>query len=341
MIAGIMMDFKKLEFFLENEPGYRSKQIEKALYHDLIEDWSHATSLPNYLRTRLNSEFPIDKYNNSKVTSLVNNTLKNKTILGDGLAIESVLMMYEGKRNTVCVSSQAGCPLGCIFCKTGEIGFKRNLEVFEIIGQVLFFARYLKKAGTRITNIVFMGMGEPFLNFTNVSEAIGILNNKEKLNIGARHISVSTAGLPDGIRKFANIGIQANLAISLNAPNNGLRTKIMPINKKHPIGKLMKAASYYVKKTKRRVMFEYVLIKDLNDSLELAEELAGLLKNYLYFVNLIPYNGKGKLKPPSTRTISSFKKILKDNHINVTERFRFGRDINAACGQLACNGKNN
>lgn len=297
------------------------------------------------------------------------NTIKALITLKDGLKIETVLMRHKprsrasslrgkDKRNTICVSSQIGCPLACTFCATGKMGFKRNLEAWEIVEQVLFFARYLKKINEKVTNIVFMGMGEPFLNYDNVIGAIKILNDKEGFNLGARHFSISTVGIVEGIEKLAKEELQINLAISLHAPDDELRLKLMPINKKYPIKKILNAVDDYIKKTRRRVMFEYIMIENLNDSEEHAEKLAKLMKKPLYFVNLISYNftrlrptctevsaGKqgfggqaGIFKPSSPSSIKRFKEILEKEGVAVTQRYRFGQDIKGACGQLAASG---
>jgi 23S rRNA (adenine2503-C2)-methyltransferase len=226
------------------------------------------------------------------------------------------------------------------------MGFKRNLEVFEIIGQVLFFARYLKESSEKITNLVFMGMGEPFLNYENVIQAIKIINDKEGFNLGARKISISTVGIIEGIEKLSNEKLQVNLAISLHAPTDKLRSKIMPINKKYNLREVFKAVDNYIEKTNRKVMFEYLMIKDLNDSSECARELVKLIKKPLYFVNLISYNPveniltEGHYNPTENfqsspkEIIKNFKNILEKEGVSVTERYRFGRDIKAACGQL-------
>jgi 23S rRNA (adenine2503-C2)-methyltransferase len=244
-------------------------------------------------------------------------------------------MRHEDGRNTVCVSSQVGCPLGCLFCATGKMGFKRNLTSDEIIEQVIFFDRYLKPEGQKVTNITYMGMGEPFLNYDNVLQSIRILNDKEYFNIGARSISVSTAGIIEGIKKFSEEGLQVNLAISLHAPNDKLRKYLMPIDKKYPLEVVLKAVDDYIKKTNRQVMFEYVLIKGVNDSREQAEELSKLMNKKLYYLNLILYNATGVFKPSTTQRVEKFKEILKKNKIIFSQRYRFGDDIQAACGQFA------
>ncbi len=331
------MDMTRLEEILKKEPNYRLRQAKQALFRDLIEDWSLASVLPKILREELNEKCPI-KINAQAFISEDQSTAKVLVTLKDGLKIESVLMRHKDGRNTVCISSQVGCPLGCLFCATGKMEFKRNLEVFEIVEQVLFFARYLKKIRGRVTNIVFTGMGEPFLNYENVLSAIRVLNNKEDFNLGARRFSISTVGIVEGIEKLTKENLEVNLAISLHAPDNKLRSKIMPVNKKYPIGKILRAVDDYIEKTRRRVMFEYIMIKDLNDSAECARKLAGLIKRPLYFVNLISYNPTGIFEPSPFEKIKEFKEILKREGVPVTQRYRFGRSIKAACGQLAGKG---
>jgi len=339
MLIIMNLDLRNLENLIKDEQPYRLRQIEKAIYKDLIDDWMDATYLPVKLREKLNREIPLgidlikvilqDKNLQDK------NTLKAVIKLNDGLAIETVLMRHTGNRNTVCVSSQVGCPLNCIFCRTGKIGYERNLTADEIAEQVLFFARYLKKSNTtRVTNVVFMGMGEPFLNYDNVMKAVRLLNEKNKFNIGARKISISTCGIPEKIKKLADENLQVNLAISLSAPNDELRSKIMPVNIKYPIRLLLDAVKEYIVKTNRKVMFEYVLINNLNDSLYMAKELSILLKGILCFINIIPFNGRGDFSPPPDIKIQKFKNVLEKAGLTVTERYRFGRDISAACGQL-------
>ena len=327
------MDLIQLKNFFSKEQPYRLQQAQKALFIDLIEDWREASVLPLLLRKNLNKIYPID-IKAQIPFSKDEKTAKAVIILKDGLKIESVLMKHNNSRNTVCVSSQVGCTLNCSFCATGKIGFKRNLEVFEIVEQVLFFARYLKKKGEKITNNVFMGMGEPFLNYENTINAIRILNDKEGFNLGARHISISTVGILEGIKKLAEEKLQVNLAISLHAPDDDLRSKIMPINKTYPIVDVLEAVDDYIKKTKRKVMFEYMMVKDLNDSDVHAQRLSKLMKKPLYLVNLILYNPTGVFKPSSSVRIKKFKEILRKEGVQVTQRYRFGQNIKAACGQL-------
>lgn len=319
------MNLKNLNKIIEKEPAFRKKQIEKLIYQDAIDDWDKATVLPLKLREELKKETSL------KIKAEIfksKNVEKALITLEDNSQIETVLMKHDD-RTTVCVSSQVGCALGCKFCATGKLGFKRNLETEEILEQVLVFKRK-----ERIRNIVFMGMGEPFLNYDNVLNAVKILNNENAFNIGARHISISTVGITEGIEKLSNEKLQVNLAISLHAPNNNLRLKLMPISKKYSLENILKTVNEYIKKTNRKVMFEYTLIDNVNDSIENAKELSKIMKHPLYMVNLIKYNDTEEFKAPSNEKIKRFKNYLEKGGINVTERYRFGGDIHAACGQL-------
>lgn len=338
----IDMDLAKLQDILKDEPAYRLKQARELVFGELISDWSEARSLPRFLREKLEKECPLG-ITAGILISEKGDAAKAAITLNDGAKIETVLMKHKG-RNTVCVSSQAGCPLGCVFCATGKMGFKRNLASREILEQVVLFARYLKKSNERVTNIVFMGMGEPFLNYDAVMEAIKTINAKDGLNIGARHISISTVGIVGGIEKLIDEPLQVNLAISLHAPNDALRSKIVPANIKYPIDKIISAVYRYVKNTGRRVMFEYIMIDGLNDSDKNARELAKLIKDRLSlklaFVNLIRYNPTGSFVPSKPERIKRFREIIEAENIEVTERYRFGREIKAACGQLTNTSKN-
>ncbi len=327
------MDFKILDKLLAGERPYRLKQVNKAIFKDLLTNWDDATNLPLELRSMLNRHFPLS-IDGRIIDSKESDSLKAIIRIDGDMLIETVLMQHKTGRNTVCVSSQIGCTLDCLFCQTGKLGYRRDLDPSEIIMQVLFFQRYLKTSESSISNIVFMGMGEPFLNYDNVLEAVRVINDHEKFEIGARRISISTAGLPEKIKLFADEKIQVNLAVSLNAPNDELRSRIMPLNQKHKIPELMESVKYYIKRTNRKVMFEYVLIDGLNDSDEIAKELVDLLKGVLCLVNLIPYNGGPPLKPPLKIRTGTFKDILQENGFNVTQRSRFGTDIKSACGQL-------
>lgn len=327
------MDIGKIEKLTEQEPGYRLKQIKRFLFVDLIDDWDKASNLPKNLREKLKAVSLSDVF--------VKKILKDKDAvkalfqLSDGFLIESVLMKHKDKRNTVCVSTQVGCAMGCTFCATGAQGFERNLSFSEIVDQVLFFARFLKPE--KVTNVVFMGMGEPLLNYDNMIRSVEILNDKEGFNLGSRKFSVSTVGIVEGIEKLANEKYQINLAVSLHAPNNKLRSRIIKQNKVYPIEKIMDAVRDYSLKTNKKVMFEYLMIKDFNDSLDCAKELSKLLNNSrLYFVNLISYNPTRhcRFAPSTPLRIKKFKEFLENRGIVCVQRFRFGENFDAACGQL-------
>ena len=331
------MNIENLQEVLSDQPKYRAKQAEKAVFEELISDWEEATTLPKALREKLNQECPL-QINGEIFKTDDKKTVKALLTLDDGKKIETVLMLHQDRRHTVCISSQVGCALKCGFCATGEAGFKRNLTAEEMISQVLFFGRYLKKnkfVDDRITNVVFMGMGEPLLNYDNVMSAIKFINSENGLNIGARKISISTAGVISGIKKLAKENLQINLAISLHAANDKLRQKLMPIAQDNSLEELIKAMDEYLKKTKRQVMIEYILIDGVNDSVEQAKELADLLKGRLVMVNLIACNPVKQFKPSPAPVIAKFKNMLLRERIVVTERYRYGREIDAACGQLA------
>jgi len=330
------MDIENLEKGLEGESKFRVKQAKEALFGKGLASWQEATFFTKDLRDKLEKECLLD-IKAEVLVSKKEDSVKARITLKDGLMIESVLMRHGDGRNTVCVSSQVGCPLGCLFCATGKMGLKRNLSPMEIVEQVIFFARYLKKSGKKVTNVTFMGMGEPFLNYDNVMKAARIINTKEKLNIGARNISISTSGIIEGIEKFAKEGTQINLAISLHAPNNELRSKLMPINRRYHLERVLDAVDSYIKKTKRQVMFEYLLINNVNDTEACARELSRIMKHPLYYVNLILYNPTtgNDYEPSTAEHVKRFKEILKNNKIVFSQRFRFGEDIKAACGQFA------
>ena len=335
------MDISQLDKILESEPNFRKAQAKKAVFQELIESWDNAKTLPLDLRGVLEKECPL-KINVQAVVSPDEKTVKALITFHDKLGSETVLMRHSGSssqsgkdRNTICVSSQVGCLLGCTFCATGKMGFKRNLTSREIVEQVIFFARYLKTKNAKVTNVVFMGMGEPFLNYDNVLEAIRVLNNKDGFGLGARHFSISTVGIADGIKRLAREQLQVNLAVSLHAGNDKLRSEIMPANKKYPLKDILEAVDEYIKETNRRVMFEYVMIKDVNDSDACARELAVIMKKPLYFVNLISYNPTGIFEASSMDRIKKFKQILEERGVQVTQRYKFGSGIKGACGQLA------
>lgn len=328
------MDLSSLPAILNHQPVYRLKQVKQAVLADLIDDWRQATALPQQLRSELQLKCSL-AIKAKILTSTKPETVKALITLDDSLQIESVLLRHKDGRNTVCVSSQVGCPLACVFCATGQLGFKRNLTVWEIVEQVVFWARYLQSQKAKVTNVVFMGMGEPLLNYDQVLGAIRTLNDHDGFNLGARNFSLSTAGIIPGIKKLAQEKLQLNLALSLHAADEILRSRLMPVNKQYPLAKVMSAIADYVKRTNRRVMFEYLLLRDVNDSEEQARQLAALVKQPLYFVNLILYNPTGQWQPSTTERVKAFKNILLRQGVKVTERYRFGQEIKAACGQLA------
>lgn len=330
------MFLQKIKKIFEKEPKFRLKQAEKAIFVDLIDDWSKATIFSKDLREKLNKECLLE-IKAKLLEEKDKDSAKALIYLEDDKKFETVLMKHKG-RNTVCISSQAGCPMGCLFCATGNSGFERNLNYDEIILQVIYWARYLKKENERVDNVVFMGMGEPLLNYEEIIKAINILNDKEKFGIGSRKISISTCGIPEGIRKLIKEGRQVNLALSLHASNDRLRSQLMPINQNHNIEKVLNATREYINNTGRKVMIEYVLLGGINDSQDSARELANLLKDrlkHLFFVNLISYNETGKFRASSDEQIRKFKNILENENIVVVERYRFGQNIKGACGQLA------
>ncbi len=324
-------------YFKENKiPKFRIKQLEDAVFKQSITSFDQITTFSKRLRDELNSKFSLTSLSFVKIEESKDSSkflLKTK----DEKFIEIVLMKHLDGRRTVCVSSQVFCPLNCKFCATGANKFERSLSCDEIVEQVLFVNQHLKDADERVTNVVFMGMGEPFLNYENVICAIEILNNENYLNIGARHITVSTAGIIPRIHDFARLGLQVRLAISLHAPNDKLRNQLMPINEKYPLSKLLDATDKFSDITNKRVSFEYVLIKDVNDSAGCARELAHLMKNRLAHVNLLVYNPHefSDFEKPSKRVVLHFKKILESNDVECSIRKSLGDDISGACGQLS------
>ncbi len=245
-------------------------------------------------------------------------------------------MLYEDRR-TACISTQSGCGLGCVFCATGQMGLSRNLSSGEIVAQVLFFARELAKNRDRITNVVFMGMGEPFHNYDHVMKSVNLINDPRGFGLGARRITISTAGIVPKIKAFAEEDLQVNLAISLHTVDTNLRSQLMPINLKHPVAKVLNACKYYVERTHRRVTFEYALIEGVNDSVDDAHALAEQIKGLLCHVNLIPLNPTRKFNQRGSQAdkVRTFADVLESRQIPCTIRLRRGIEIGAGCGQLA------
>ncbi len=319
------------------EPAYRAKQIWQGIYCQLWGSAREFTPLPAGLRAKMANELRFTGLNASTVLkSSDGQTVKTLFLLPDGRAIEAVLMRYE-HRQTLCISSQAGCAMGCSFCATGQMGFKRHLTSGEIVEQVLYYARMLKQEGKAVTNIVLMGMGEPFHNYENTLAAIDRLNHPDGFNLGARRFTISTVGLVPMIRKFAAEKRQINLAISLHASDDQLRSSMMPVNNRYPVAELIQACREYVDATGRRLTFEWALIQGVNDTPEQARALAALLKGMLCHVNVIPLNPTHKFAGTgSTRQrAEAFRAELDSAGIPCTVRMRRGIDIQAGCGQLA------
>ena len=314
---------------------YRATQIFKWIYEKRVTNFDEMSDVSLSFREFLKDNYTLDKPKIFKKQVSSDRTIKLLLELKDGNKIETVLMRYN-YGNVACVSSEVGCNMGCCFCASGLLKKKRELTVDELVGQVLVLDDLLKSENKRVTHVVVMGTGEPFDNYDNVLDFIRILNHPHGLAIGARHITVSTCGIVDKIKKYAHEGLQINLAISLHAPNDQLRNKIMPINFKYNLTELMEAVKYYEKVANRRVTFEYILLKGVNDSKENALELVNLIKGTLAYVNLIPFNPVEELKykRSDSKTVHQFLDILMKNNVTATIRKEFGTDIDAACGQL-------
>jgi 23S rRNA (adenine2503-C2)-methyltransferase len=319
------------------EPSYRVEQVWKGIYQSLWSKPGDFSILPKSLRKKLFDTYSME-YLTPVTTSDSSDGETQKILfhLPDDFPVETVRMRYQ-KRRTLCISTQSGCALGCKFCATGQMGFLRNLGTGEIIEQVLHFARELKTRGERVTNVVFMGMGEPFHNYENVMETIDRLNDPNGMNLGARRFTISTVGLVPAILRFAKEERQVNLAVSLHAADDDLRSSLMPVNKKYPISELMEAIHEYINATKRRVTFEWALIQGVNDTPEQAKKLIALMKGTMAHINLIPLNPTEEFKGKATskQQGQEFKEILENARIPSTIRLRRGIDIQAGCGQLA------
>ncbi len=326
------LDELKEEIENLGEKKYRAEQIFKWIYIDKVKEFDDMTNLSIELREKLKKEYTMCNFNILKKQESSDGTKKYLFDVLDGNAIETVLMQYHHGK-TICVSSQIGCKMGCKFCASTGIKFVRSLSAGEIVEQILAVEQDIED---KISNVVFMGIGEPFDNYENVMKAIKIINNQKGLNIGARHISISTSGLVPMIYKFADEEMQCTLSISLHATNDEKRSSMMPINNRYNIKELIEACRYYIKKTNKRISFEYALAKDNNDNLEDAKELVKLLKGMLCHVNLIPINKieNGAYVKSSNENIIKFRDYLNENGIVATIRRELGSDIDAACGQL-------
>jgi 23S rRNA (adenine2503-C2)-methyltransferase len=359
------LDFESLTKLCDewNEPSYRAKQIWQGLYQHLYDSPGQFTNLPKSLREKLAGNVTFTPF---KVKTYLDSSdgFTRKTLfeLPDGNLIEAVLMRYgdpadnpqitasapnsenlRGAKNrrTLCISTQAGCAMGCVFCATGQMGFKRHLSSGEIVAQVLYYARMLKAENQVVTNIVLMGMGEPFHNYDNTMAAIDRLNDADGYNFGARRFTISTVGLVPQIKRFADEKRQVNLAISLHAADDESRVAMLPVNKRYNIEEVIEACKYYVEKTHRRVTFEWALINGVNDSSEVAKKLATRLKGLMCHVNAIPLNPTTGYSGHATsrERAAKFKESLEQAGVPCTIRMRRGIDIAAGCGQLAGRGK--
>lgn len=324
-------------------PRYRADQILYPLYYKFPNDISELRQLPKSMRETLVAEeyFIGSATEIHRVVSEDGDTTKLLLNLVDGTPVETVLIQYPSSkvnghpRSTICVSTQVGCAMQCIFCATGQMGFERNLRSEEIVAQVIHFANILEKRGEHVTNLVFMGMGEPLANYDETIRAIRLLTNDRGFGIGQRNITISTIGIISGIDRLADEDLQVGLAISLHAPNDKLRKRLVPTAGPTSVDDLIAAGKRYFKKTGRRVTFEYALIEGVNDSLETASELAMLLESNGSHVNLIPINPTaGNFQRPSRRNVLDFERILRNAGVNCTVRVEKGSEISAACGQL-------
>ncbi|MBL8063130.1 MAG: 23S rRNA (adenine(2503)-C(2))-methyltransferase RlmN [Anaerolineales bacterium] len=352
------LDLPSLETLLKNwnEPTYRAKQIWQGLYQHLYSTPDQFTNLPTSLRSKLAEELSFNAFRvKTYLDSSDGFTRKTLFELPDGNLIEAVLMRYgdpaddpqmatsatnrRGAKNrrTLCISTQAGCAMGCVFCATGQMGYKRHLTSGEIVAQVMYYAQMLKESDEAVSNIVFMGMGEPFHNYDNTLAAIDRLNDSDGYHFGARRFTISTVGLAPQIRRFADEGRQVNLAISLHAADDDERLAIMPVNKRYKIAEVIDACRYYIEKTHRRVTFEWALISGVNDTPEVARKLAARLKGLLCHVNAIPLNPTKGFSGEATdrQRATLFQQTLEQAGIPCTIRMRRGIDIAAGCGQLA------
>jgi len=318
---------------LNNQPLFRAKQLKSWLYNKSASTFDEMTNLSKDFRAKLKETAVISDTEILQKLEGKDGTIKYLLKYPDGSVVETVLMRFDNRPNlTACVSSQVGCAVGCIFCATGKRGFIRNLTAGEIVDQILTIQR---DSGKTVTNVVYMGQGEPLLNFDEVMKSVKFLNNE--LEIGSRRITISTCGIIPGIMKFADENRQLTLALSLHAPNHELRAKLIPIENRYPLDKIMEALKYLTEKTGRRVTIEYILIDKINDEIHHSKELLQLIKNLKCNINLIPYNPvkNSNLKCPSPQRIEAFKEIIMKSPKKVTLRLERGAGISAACGQLS------
>jgi 23S rRNA (adenine2503-C2)-methyltransferase len=334
------VDFERVEALLAEwgEPRYRSRQVYEAATRGLAAGYAEMTALPGSLRGRLEEAEPLAQLAVEQVQRSADGTVKVRFSSRDGFPVEAVAMRHRNRR-TICVSSQSGCPLACTFCATGTMGLGRNLAAGEILEQVLVLGRMLRDGGERVGNVVMMGMGEPFLNYDAVLHACRMLNDPAGFGLGARQIAISTAGWVPGIERLAGEPLQVKLALSLHAPNDALRTQLMPVTRRFPLARLMAACADYRARTRRRIFVEYLLLEGVNDHLPLADDLAALLGPEGFHVNLIAYNPTGSpYRASSPERVEAFAARLAARRLSASYRRSHGQDIDAACGQLAVAG---
>ena len=321
-------------FINNNEKSFRATQIYEFLYKKRIHNIDNMNNIGKNIKELIKNDFDFS-FIKLKLKQVDTNVKKYLFELHDGNLIESVLM-YHDYGTSICVSSQVGCNMGCAFCESGRLKKVRNLEAYEIVEQILLIEEDIKQ---RISHVVVMGIGEPFDNYENIKKFVKIINDPKGIDIGARHITISTCGIIPKIKDFTKDFNQVNLAISLHAPNDTIRNKIMPISKVYKLQELIECIKEYTNITNRRVTFEYIMLENINDSKENAIELSNLIKNMNCYVNLIPYNETENIEFKRTKKmkILEFYDILKKNNINVTIRKEFGSKVDAACGQLRAN----
>ncbi len=319
------------------EKPFRARQIWQWMYEQRVDNFKSMSNLPSGLITLMEHKTNLGQLQKAAEQTSADGTLKRLYRLADGQLVESVLMPYEDDRMTACLSTQAGCAMGCVFCATGQMGFARHLTTAEIFEQAMIFARDLKARGSRLSNIVLMGMGEPFHNYEASIDAVRQFIGR--LGIGARHITVSTVGLVPQIRRFADEGLQVKLAVSLHKADNDERSSLLPVNRRWRIEELIEACRYYTIQTKRRVTFEWAAIAGENDTAAEAHKLGRLLAGLLCHVNIIPLNPTESYHgvPADSANIEKFRQILHHYHVSSTVRVRRGIDIDAGCGQLKTN----
>lgn len=334
-IYGITLDKLEALMLEEGQNKYRAKQLFTWIYQKGVTNFDEMSDVSKSFREVLKNKYCLTKPKIFLKQIASDGTIKLLLELADNAKVETVLMRYN-YGNVACVSSQVGCNMGCSFCASGLLKMQRNLTVEEIVGEILVLNDLLKESDERVTHVVVMGTGEPFDNYNNVIDFIRIINDQKAFAIGARHITVSTCGIPDKIIQYGQEGLQINLAISLHAPNNELRNKLMKINKAYPLEVLIPAVKKYIELANRRVTYEYIMLKDVNDSIECAKELVELIKPTYAYVNLIPYNSvdENGFKRADNVKVKAFMDYLMKHNVTTTIRKEFGGDIDAACGQL-------